>query len=185
MYFCLHSQSTVLLWAQLSAQCLDYSLCKTRNRWRSIDTHFHDGVTYMTSTDSVDKAAISSYMNYCNKKKLRLTKMQDRKLLTHQWCWFWGWGWEYIAIVFACKGGQWLIYGCWQAMANYITQDARPKIVDTVLMLMFGMGQGLCRNCFCPYRRPISPLWMFATNCLLDYTRYKTKRDWHSDDAHF
>jgi len=36
-----------------------------------------------------------------------------------------------------------------QPIARQITQDARPKIVDAALTLIFRMGQGACRNNFC------------------------------------
>ena len=50
---------------------------------------------------------------------------------------------------------------------------------------IFRMGQGLSRDCFCPSRRPIPHLWMFAINRQLDYPRCKTKNHWCSVDAHF
>jgi len=45
---------------------------------------------------------------------------------------------------FAYKGGPYLIDECLQPIATQITQDARPKIVDTPLTLIFRMGQGAC-----------------------------------------
>ena len=53
------------------------------------------------------------------------------------------------------------------------------------MTLLFRMGQGACRYCFCLWRRPISHLWMFATNRRLGYPRCKAKNHWRSFEAHF
>jgi len=52
-------------------------------------------------------------------------------------------------------------------------------------MLIFRMAKGACRYCFCPWRRAIHHLWMFATNSQLDYPRCKTNNWWRSIDTHF
>jgi len=124
-------------------------------------------------------------MDVCNWSPVILPRMQNQKLLTLCWWSFLGWGRERAAIIFAPKGGQYLIYGCLQPITSGITQDARPKIIDAPLTVIFRMGQGACCYCFCLRRRPIPHLWMFATNCQLDYARCKTKHCWRSVDAHF
>jgi len=149
-YFCLWWRLAVLLWAPISTRRLDYAICKTKIFWRGIDTHVHEGVTYMSCTVSVEKPAITSYMNYCNNATFTFARMQDQQSLTLHWCSSSGWGRECVAFVFAPTGGQYLIYRCFQPIASEISQDARAKIIDVPLMLIFRMGQGSCRYCFCP-----------------------------------
>jgi len=75
----------VLLCGHLSAQSLNYPICKTKYCWRSVDTQFHDGVMYMSCTVSNEKAATTSYMNYYHIVTLSLLKIQYQQLLTLHW----------------------------------------------------------------------------------------------------
>jgi len=118
LYFSLEMWSVVLLWADVSAQCLDYPICKINDRWCSIDAHFHNWVTHMSCTVLVEKAARTSYMNDCHHATLILATMQDQQSGTLHWCSFSGWGREHVASVFAPKDGQYLIYGCLQPIAS-------------------------------------------------------------------
>jgi len=147
--FSLQMWSIVPLWAQVSAQCLDYPICKTNNCWRTIDVYFHDGVTQLSWTVSNEKAPRTSYMNFCHNATLRLAKMQDQQSLTLHSRSLSGWGREHLSNVFAPKGGQFLIYGCFQPIASWITHDARLKIIDARLTLIFRIEQRVCCFCFC------------------------------------
>jgi len=118
LYCSLERWSIVLLWSHVSAQCLDYPICKTKNGWRSIDAHFHDGVMHLSCTVSEEKTARTFYMNYFHKAILKLAKMRDKKSLTLHWHSLSGCGREGGAIVFASKGGQYHIYGCLQPIAG-------------------------------------------------------------------
>jgi len=53
-------------------------------------------------------------------------------------CWrsFPEWGREHVVFSFAYKGGQYLIYEWPQPIATQITQDARPKFIDSPLTLI-------------------------------------------------
>jgi len=44
LYVWLWKRSRALIWTQVSVQCLDYWICKTKNCWHSVDAHCHDGV---------------------------------------------------------------------------------------------------------------------------------------------
>ena len=118
LYFSLERRSVVLLWAYVSAQCLDYPLCKTKNCWPSIDAHFHNGVTHMSCSVSDGKAARTSYMSYCHNATLIWATMEDQQSGTLHWHSFPGWGRECVATVFAPNGSQYLIYGCLQPIAG-------------------------------------------------------------------
>ena len=60
-----------------------------------------------------------------------LPNMQDLKLFTPRWCLFSGFRREHVAVVFGSTGSQYLINGCLQPIGTKITQDWKPKIVDT------------------------------------------------------
>ena len=173
----------VLLWTHISVWCHDYWIFKTRNCWCSVDAHFHDVVTFVSCTVSVEKAAMNSYIKYCHQATLRLAKMQDQQSLTLHWHSFSGWVMKRVDKVFATEGGQYFMYGCLQLIASRITHDVRTKIVDPPLTLSFRMGQGARSYWFYHYKRPKPDLWMFASNHHLDYPRWKTKNRWHSIDA--
>ena len=65
-----------------------------------------------------------------------------------------------------------------------IITDARPKIVDASLTLIFRMGQEACRMRFYQLRWPLLPLWMDAIMQLCDCGMGKTVNHWRSIDAH-
>ena len=94
------------------------------------------------------------------------------------------WGRQRVASSVAYNGGQYPIYDCLQPIATQITRDARPTIVDALLMLIFRMGQGACCSLFCPSRRPIPHLWMAATNCHSENVGCKTNNHGRIIEAH-
>jgi len=103
------------------------------------------------------EAGNSSLMEVGDHVPLRLLKMRDLKSLMHSWCSFSWWGWERVTYSFAFIGGQYLRHDYLQPTAMQITQDARPKIVDTGLTLISMMGQGVCLFIFWSERRPVLP----------------------------
>ena len=118
LYFSLERQSVVLLSAHVSAQCLDYWICKTKNCWYSVDAHFHDGVMQMPGSVLDEKGTRTSYMNYCHNPTVILAKMQDQQLVTLYWRSFSGCGRKCVAGVFAWKGSQYLVYACLKQIAR-------------------------------------------------------------------
>jgi hypothetical protein len=139
----------------------------------------------MRGTMSDEGATRTLYRNYCHNPTCILTTMQAQQLVILHWRSFSSWGREYVASVFASKGSQYLVYGCWKPFTSYITQDARLKIVDTRLTLIFRMGQGVYCFCFCRSRQPIPYLWMAATNRHLHHQRWKARNHRLSIEAHF
>jgi len=114
-----------------------------------------------------------------------LTIMEGQQSLTLHWRSFSWSGREHFTISFAYKGCQDFVYDYVQPITPRITQDTRPRIVDTPLTLIFMMGQGAFWFPFHLYRQPILRLWQFATYRPPDYPGYMTKNCWHSIDAHF
>jgi len=84
---------------------------------------------------------------------------------------------------FAWKGCHYFLYQLLQEIAAWITQDAKLRIVDALLMLIFRLGQCLCRCSFCLFRLPIRRLCITATNSLFNCLAFKTKNCWRSFDA--
>jgi len=78
----------------------------TKNRWRSIDAHFHDGAGRVLLSVLPIKAAKNSVVANYNLSELWLPRTHDNKSLTFHWRSFSWWGREGIAICFAYKGGQ-------------------------------------------------------------------------------
>jgi len=68
----------------------------------------------------------------------------------------------------------------------WIIQDATPKIVDALLMLIFRLGMEPCRCLFCSSKLPICWLWIPVSKWHPNgLTTYQTKNRWRSIDAHF
>ena len=131
------------------------------------------------------KGCQNTYMNRCHNATLILATMLDQQWVMLHWPSFWGWGRERVASVFAPKGGQYLIYRCLKSIASWITQDARPKIDDAPLMLIFKLGRWVCCFCFCHSRQLVPYLWMAATNRHFGYPRCKAPNHWCLVNGHF
>jgi len=89
----------------------------------------------MTCTMLQENAAMTLYMNYYNTAILRLCKMQDQKLWTLCWHSFSEWGSKGITVVFATKGGQYLIYGCLQPITTKIPQNEKPQTLAKCILV--------------------------------------------------
>jgi len=63
-----------------------------------------------------------------------------------------------MALYFAKEASQYHMYEWPQPIATQITNDATPKIVDSLLTLIFKMGQGVCGSLFCIKSQPIPHL---------------------------
>jgi hypothetical protein len=67
----------------------------------------------------------------------------------------------------------------------WMIQDATPKIVDTLLTLIFRLGMEPSRLLFYPSRLPICWLWIPASRWHPNGLTYKIKNHWRSVDVHF
>jgi len=131
------------------------------------------------------EAAKSLFIDAYHLVPLILLKMQDQKSLTllwptSSWC-----DMEHAASSLAYKGGQYSICNSQQPFTTQITKDAKPKIIDTLLTLIFMMGQGACHYFFGLQRRPIFHLYQSATIHNSDYQRCMTRNCWRSFNARF
>jgi len=129
---------------------------------------------------SPEKAANTWYINHCHKATHRLHLMQHQISFTLHWCSFPGLGREHVAMVFAPQGSQYLILSFLQPVATLITQDAKPKIVDTLLRLIFRVQQRQCLLLCEHWRLPICQWSTTATESMYTYTTYATKHCWPS-----
>lgn len=103
-------------------------------------------------------------------------------LCCHSFLW---WGKEDITHRFTWKGRKYIIYGLLPQINTWITHDAKPKIVDARLTLIFRMRHWPWRLLFCLWWQPTHWLGLTANNSLSNYLAYMTKNCWHSVDAHF
>lgn len=85
---------------------------------------------------------------------------------------------EHVTVVFVLKGCQYLINGCLQPIGTEITKDAKLKIVDTPLMLIFRMEQWPWCCHFWWKKLPTRCLCTTATTLLFNYHTYKTINRW-------
>jgi len=121
----------------------------TKNRWCSIDIHLHNGAGRVLLSVLPIHGSKNTFMTEYNLSEVWFPRRHDQKLLTLHWRSFSWWGWEGIAICFAYKGRQKLLYDLLQPIGGVISQDTWPKIVDAPLTLIFIMGQGGYCNLFC------------------------------------
>jgi len=70
-------------------------------------------------------------VGYCLSVALRLSKMQDQKLLSLRWRSFLGGGNDIVNSIFAHKGGRYIDYGLMSMHSTLSVHDVGPKIVDT------------------------------------------------------
>jgi len=75
-----------------------------------------------------------------------------------------GCGWN-IVYISAYKGCHIVLYGCLWSRTTHITEDARPNIVDAVLMLIFRMWLGAWVFLFCTSRQLIGRKWTVMYQC--------------------
>jgi hypothetical protein len=74
--------------------------------------------------------------------------MQSQTLLMHLSHSFSEWGREFFTLSFAQKCSLYLIYEHLHPIAPQITQEARPKIIDSPLTLIVRMWQAAYLTCF-------------------------------------
>jgi len=93
---------------------------RTKNRWRSIDTHFQNGAVSLILSLLGWNTANTSFMIVCILSPSRLLMMQDQKSLTRRWLSCSGWGKEHVSLVFSYKGGWFIRNGQWFAKVNIL-----------------------------------------------------------------
>jgi len=108
----------------------------TKNRWRSVDAHFHDGAGRVLLSVLPIKAAKNSVVTNYNLSEVWLPRTHDNTSLMLRWCSFSWWGREGIAICVAYKGGQELLCDWLQPSGGVISKNVWPKIVNAPLMLI-------------------------------------------------
>jgi hypothetical protein len=157
----------------------------TKNRWRSVDAHFHDRAVRLLQSVSPIEAAKNSFLTNYNLSEVWSPRMHDHKLLTLRWRSFPWWGKDGIAMCFAYKGCQKCHSDWLQPIGGVISQDTWPHIVDSLLTLNLMLGQGGYCNLFCLERQPKIPLWLATTKWRCDFPRHMTTNCWRTVDAHF
>ena len=71
-----------------------------------------------------------------------------------------------------------------EPIVTWITQDAKPPMVEVVLMVMFRMEQWPCCILCCTLRLPISWSCITESKSHFNYLTYNTKNCWRPMDTH-
>jgi hypothetical protein len=117
------------------------------------------GVAVSTHMILPIKAANTSILGTCRSASFGLYMMQHTKLLTLRWCSFSDWDWDHAAISFAYHGCQYVDYGYMPYQSPWITQDAIPKIVNTLLTLCWHSVDTLLMLCWCSVDDMLTMCW--------------------------
>ena len=89
-----------------------------------------------------------------------------------------------IPFLFTYIGCQQHLYVCFRSRVTHMTEDAKPRIVDALLTLIFKIGQeGYC-YLLGQSQQPILHLRHSTTYCLWHYPGCKTKNRWRSAGAY-
>ena len=107
-----------------------------KNDWRSIEAHFHEGARGVWLSFSPIQSANTLIIYRNDHIAFDLPDLEDQKSLTLRWGSISEWGREREACSCAYKASQDGIYEWSQPIAKQITNDARPKIVDSQLTLI-------------------------------------------------
>jgi hypothetical protein len=108
----------------------------TKNRWCSIDAHFHDGARSVLLSVFAIKPVNTSFITIWNLSLHRKPKIDDQESFTLRWRSFSSLGRERFTVAFAYKGSENCVYGYLQPIAHNITQDTWPRVVDAPLTLI-------------------------------------------------
>jgi len=102
--FYLQRRPKIPLWLTTTYGRCDFPGRMTKNRWRSVDAHFHDGARRVLQSVLPITAANNSFITDYNLSEAWFPRTHDQKSLTLRWRSFSWWGREGIAICFAYKG---------------------------------------------------------------------------------
>jgi hypothetical protein len=105
-----YRQPNIPLWLTTIYRRCNIPGHRTKNRWCSVDTHFHDGVGRVLLSVLPIKAAKNSFLTDYNLSEMWWPRMHDQKSLTLRCRSFSRLGREGIAICFAYKGSQKFLY---------------------------------------------------------------------------
>jgi len=133
---CLYKQPILRLWLRATYPPADYPRYMTKNRWCSVDAHFHAGAGSALLSLFPIKAANTSLMTICNLSHHRLPMIHDYESLMLRWRSLSWWGRECFNVSFTNKGSQYFVYENLHSIALQITQDTWPRIVDVPLTLI-------------------------------------------------
>jgi len=86
--FCLWRQPKIPLWLATTYRRCDFPGCMTKNCWRSIDAHFHDGAGRVLLSVLPIKAAKNSFVTDYNLSEVWFLRKHDQKSLMLHWCLF-------------------------------------------------------------------------------------------------
>jgi len=83
--FCLKRPPKIPLWLTATYRRCDFPGRMTKNRWRSVDAHFHNGAGRVLQSVLPIKEAKNSFMTNDNLSEVWFPRTHDQKLLTLHW----------------------------------------------------------------------------------------------------
>jgi len=113
-----------------------YHTYMTKIRWRSVDTHFHNGAVTVSLSVFPIKTANTFILNGRSQISTELPYLQDQKSLTLRWRSFSEWDSDRVAICFANKDCEHVGFALQWPIQYSITLLMRPTIIDTPLTLI-------------------------------------------------
>jgi len=112
----------------------------TKNQWRSVDTHFHDGAGRVLKSVLPIKAAKNCFMTDSNLLVVWFPRTHDQKSLTLCWHLFSRWGREHVVIIWPIKAANtWIIYN------NKRINFKLPDLYDLQLLML--RWHSFCHGC--------------------------------------
>jgi len=124
------------IYTMTHASSFDYQWWMDNNWWCSVDAHSHEGARSVSLSFFPMKAANTLIIYWNDRIAFDLPDSPDKKSSTLHWRSISEFGTEHEACCFADKASQYRIYQLSQPFAKQITNDARPKFVDTQLTLI-------------------------------------------------
>ena len=172
----------------VAAQTLHFLWCKAKNRWRSVDAHFHDIEAMLSHHIMLRQAAGSEITDSWCRTALACYVMQGQKSLTLLWPWFLGYRSNVVETRFVSKGGRYYHYRLISSRSPLDILWCNGKnlshCIASPLTFIFRMWQRACSVPCSLLCRPIRSLWNDVTIPPIEYQMCKTVNRSHSVDAH-
>jgi len=83
--FCRYRQRKITLCLTTAYRRCDFLRCMTKNRWRSIDAHFHDGAGRVLQSVLPIQASKKTFMTKYNLSEVWFPRTHDQNSLTLRW----------------------------------------------------------------------------------------------------
>lgn len=157
-----------------NSEC-NYLTYSANNHWLSVDPHVQDQVESVSLSLWPIRTASTVLMYNQDQVTVQSPDLEDQKSFTLRWCLFLSDSKDVVPCIFAHIGSLYFQLGLQWTRLQSITWPTWQKIVDALLMVIFRIGQRVCRFLFGIYWLLRLHLWMSVTNCPANLPRCNTK----------